>query len=88
MCSSSTEVYQPPCLTGEKSYLLQGGLHVLGGELLLVHPPVIAAVQPGNNRRYSDTVIQSSDFPTYQRPGSIQSIGGESAGRAGIHGTL
>jgi len=26
--------------------LLQGGLHVLGGELLLVHPPVVPTVQP------------------------------------------
>ena len=34
----SSGVYQP-------SYLLQGGLHLLGGELLLVHPPVVPTVQ-------------------------------------------
>ena len=30
-------------------YLLQGGLHLLGGELLLVHPPVVPTVQPGEH---------------------------------------
>ena len=34
-------------------YLLQGGLHVLGGELLLVHPPVVPTVQPDKHKLIS-----------------------------------